>query len=109
MGQYLYLIRPARPELLTAGPNETEERAIADHFAYLQRLTADGQVLLAGRTQTTDPEGAGLIVFRADSDVDARTLVDADPAVAAGVFHARLFPYRVALLAEAALQGPWKP
>ena len=109
MGQYLYMVRPARADMLTAGPTEAESGVIARHFEYLQRLTREGVVLLAGRTQDVDPEGRGLIIFRAEGEAAARVIVDGDPAVRAGVFLARLFPYRVALLARPDLQAPWVP
>jgi uncharacterized protein YciI len=57
-------------------------------------------VLLAGRTQTTTPDSFGIIIFNAESDEAAQHIVDNDPAVKNGVFHAALFPYKIALLSE---------
>lgn len=95
---YLYRIEPSRPEMLAAGATPADERAVGDHFEYLRELTEAGVVLLAGRTLNTDPSAFGIVIFRAADDAAARRVVDADPAVAAGVFRAELFPYRIALV-----------
>lgn len=95
--QYLYRIQPARPAMLAEGPTEAEARAVGEHFAYLQDLVRRGVVLLAGRTLTDDEESFGIVVFVAAGEPEARAIMTADPAVRAGVFRARLFPYRIAL------------
>lgn len=99
--EWLYRIQPTRPAMLAEGPTEPERATVAAHFAYLEGLTAAGVVILAGRTLTTGPESFGIVVFRAESEPAAQAIMAADPAVQAGVMHATLFPYRVALLAPA--------
>lgn len=103
MSVWLYRLRPVRPELLTA-PSEAEIAAVGAHFAHLQRLTAAGVVLLAGRTTDLDPEGMGIVIFRAADEAEARQRMAADPAVIQGAMTAKLFPYRVALVDGAALE-----
>jgi uncharacterized protein YciI len=100
MNQYLYRIHPTRMEMLSEGPTSHEGELVSQHFEYLQGLMAQGKLILAGRTQTPDPDGMGIIIFKAESDEAAQALVDSDPAVANGVFKAKLFPYRVALIAQ---------
>lgn len=100
MNQYLYRIRPTRMEMLSEGPTPRESELVSQHFAYLEGLMAQGKLILAGRTQTPDPDGMGIVVFKAESDEAAQAIVDGDPAVANSVFAAKLFPYRVALIAE---------
>jgi len=97
---FLYRIQPTRPEMLTEGPTPDEERIVGEHFGFLQRLTAEGVVLLAGRTLNTDPSSFGIVIFRAESEEEARALMMRDPAVAAGVFRAELFPYGLALVGD---------
>ncbi len=58
----------------------------------------EGVVVLAGRTLTIGEESFGIIVFRADDEASAKALVESDPAVAAGVMSAELFPFSLALL-----------
>ena len=100
MNQYLYRIQPTRPEMLIDGATPEEDAAVDAHFSYLQDLTRRGVVLLAGRTLNTDPSAFGIVIFEAESDHLARSIMEADPAVHAGVMHSELFPYRVALMAE---------
>ena len=83
--------------MLTDGPTEREAATIAEHFEYLQRLHATGVVLMAGRTLNNDAQAFGIVVFTAESEHVALRLMQADPAVCAGVMKAELFPYRVAL------------
>jgi ribosomal protein S18 acetylase RimI-like enzyme/uncharacterized protein YciI len=100
MKQFLYRIQPARSAMLTAGPTAFEASAIADHFSYLERLTGEGVVLLAGRTSNSDERTFGIVVFAAGSDDEAGEVVRMDPAVARGVMTAEIFPFGVALLSH---------
>ena len=100
MAEFLYRIVPTRIDMLKSGPTPEEAQATQDHFAYVNDGVRNGRVLLAGRTLTADDATFGLVIFRADSDDDAKTFMEADPAVREGVMTATLFPFRVALLAE---------
>lgn len=103
--QFIYRIRPTRVAMLSDGPTGREAEIIGQHFAYLKRLTEAGQVLMAGRTLTTDERTFGVVVFSADSDSLAQQLVDDDPAVRHGVMQAELLPFRVALWSAQAPAG----
>lgn len=96
---YLYTIRPTRWEMLTDGGTEAETEILSRHFAYLQALTAQGKVFLAGRTLTTDPQSMGIVIINTVDEEEAVALMQADPAVAEGVMTAVLSPFRIALLA----------
>ncbi len=100
MDQYLYRIKPTRPEMLTEGPGPEESALVSAHFEYLQRLTEAGVVILAGRTQNDDPTSFGVVIYRAESEEAAHRILDEDPAVAGGVFAGELFPFKVALAGE---------
>jgi uncharacterized protein YciI len=99
--QYLYRIKPTRPEMLIEGLTPQESEIVSQHFTYLQQLVQQGVVILAGRTLNTDEDSSGIVIFKADSEEQARTIMNNDPAVNQGVMHAKLFPYRVALISEA--------
>ena len=101
MPQYLYRITPARLAMLTEGPTEAEGATLTQHVAYLEDLAARGVVMLAGRTQTADAETFGIVIFEAADDAAAERLMNDDPAVADGVMHAALFPYRIAVTGSA--------
>ena len=98
--QYLYTIQPTRPEMLTDGPTPEEETIVSEHFAYLQRLTEQGIVILAGRTLNTDESSFGIVIFQAKSEKAARQVMNNDPAVRQRVMRAELYPYRIALMAQ---------
>lgn len=98
MFEYLYRIQPTRIGMLSEGPTPEETASISHHFDYLSRLTDQGVVMLAGRALTTDERSFGIVIFRAESDDDARSIMESDPAVKAGVMRAELYPFRIALM-----------
>jgi uncharacterized protein YciI len=101
MPQFLYRIEPTRAAMLTDGPTPREAAVVGEHFQYLQRLLAQGVVLMAGRTLATDARGFGIVVFVAASEAAAAQVMRSDPAVAQRIMRAELFPYRIALWAPA--------
>lgn len=98
--EFVYLLRPARRDMLVTGATEREQRVVGEHFRYLRALCDRGEVVLAGRSTTEDERVFGVCIFRAPDDTGARALVDGDPAVAQGVMTAELFPFRIAMVAE---------
>ena len=95
MAHWIYRIVPARAEMVAA-PTEREAEIVGAHFRYLVDLRDRGVLILAGRTQ--EAVGTwGITIFEADDEGAARSVVDGDPAVAAGVFEASLHPYAVAV------------
>jgi uncharacterized protein len=105
MPYFVYRIQPTRPEMLSAEPTELEARVVAEHFAYLSALTAQGIVILAGRTLTADERSFGIVIFEADSESAARELMSRDPAVLQGVMRAELWPFRIALWSSVNMPG----
>jgi uncharacterized protein YciI len=53
-------------------------------------------VLLFGRTQNSDARTFGLAIFRTESQDEARSIMNNDPAVKKGVVLAELYSYKVA-------------
>lgn len=94
---FLYRIQPVRVEMLSEGATAFEDKAVEEHFAYLEKLTEAGIVLLAGRTLNTDKSAFGIVILNADSESEARRIMENDPAVKQKVMRAELFPYRNAL------------
>jgi hypothetical protein len=97
MPQFIYVIKPTRADMLEGGLTQAEEAVVQEHFAYLQDLTEEGVVVLAGRTDTTGPESFGIVVYEADDEETARGIMAADPAVAKRVMEAEFLPFRIAL------------
>ena len=97
---FLYKIQATRPEMVSEGPTSDEERIVGEHFSYLERLTTEGVVLLAGRTLNTDYSTFGIVILRAESEAAARLVMLNDPAVKKRIMRAELYPYRIALLGK---------
>jgi uncharacterized protein YciI len=91
--QFAYVITPCRPTFLK-DMTDAEAAKVDEHFAYLQRMLAAGELILAGRC---DDATFGIVIFSASSPEVARARMENDPAVVAGVFTAELHPFRVAL------------
>ncbi|MGD0213352.1 MAG: YciI family protein [Terriglobales bacterium] len=83
--------------MCSARGRPTEQAVVAEHFAYLQGLHAQGVIILVGRTLNTDDSAMGLTVFHAESEDTARQIMDSDPAVQKGLMTATLYPFKVIL------------
>ena len=95
MAEWIYFLHAPREDF--AATMTPEEAAVfEEHFAHLQRLLADGTLVLAG--PTTGRVNTGINVFEADDEAAARRIMEADPAIARGVCTGELRPFRVSLL-----------
>ena len=95
MAEWIYFLHPPRDDF--AATMTDEERAVwAAHFERLQRLLAEGTLVLAG--PTLGPVNTGVAVFEAPDEASARQLLEDDPAVASGIARGELRPFRVSLL-----------
>jgi len=90
--QFIILLQPARTG---KAATESDKAKITEHFDYLKRLLAEGNLLLAGLS--TD-DYRGIVVIRARDRLDAERIMASDPAVGANVFLAELHPFQVALM-----------
>ena len=98
--RFLYRLTPVRIEMVTVGPAPEEQTIVSEHFAHLEALTAQGVILLVGRTQDNSPRTFGIVIFQAASDDQAHEIMKSDPAVRKGIMHAELFPFRIALAGD---------
>lgn len=96
MAQFMYVTRLVRPEMFETGATDAENEAFAGHGAHLQRLTDEGTLILAGRTQYEDARTFGIVVFSAENESEAEKVMHSDPAVSSGMMTAELHPYYVA-------------
>ena len=97
---YIYKIQAVRQEMVSEGRTSEEDHIVGEHFSYLERLTQQGVVHLAGRTLTDDYAGFGIILFEAESQQAAEKIVRNDPAVAQRVMRAELYPFRASLVGQ---------
>ncbi|WP_243359431.1 YciI family protein [Fundidesulfovibrio terrae] len=86
---YLMLFKAKRDDFVKTMTAE-EKALMEEHAAHCRGLAARDRIVLMG----VCPDGAyGVMVFRADSDEEARRFFDEDPAVKAGVVHPELHPF----------------
>jgi uncharacterized protein YciI len=93
--EWIYFLHPPRDDF--AATMSDEERAVwGAHFERLQRLYADGIIVLVGPTLGT--VNTGIAIFEAPDEDAARKVMQEDPAVASGIARGELRPFKVALL-----------
>lgn len=103
--QFLYQLKPVRIGMVSDGPTAQEAEILSAHFEYLRAAAEAGVVLMAGRTTREDHSVFGICVFQAENEAEATDFMHADPALARGIMHAELFPYRVAVWSTAGPAG----
>jgi uncharacterized protein YciI len=95
MPEWIYFIHPPRDDF-AATMTDAEQAVWAEHFARLQRLLADGQLILAG--PTLGSINTGLCVFEAPDEAAARQVMAEDPVIQGGFARGELRPFRISLL-----------
>ena len=95
MAEWIYFIHPPRTNF-AATMTDQEKAAWARHFQRLQRLLADGVLVLAG--PTLGETNTGVAVIEAPDEATARRIMDEDPAIAGGFAEGELRPFQLSLL-----------
>src|SRR3954451_21471730 len=95
MAEWIYFIHPPRSNF-AATMTDQERAAWARHFERLQRMLADGVLVLAG--PTLGETNTGVAIIEAPDEAAARRIMDEDPAIAGGFAEGELRPFRVSLL-----------
>jgi uncharacterized protein YciI len=95
MAEWIYFIHAPREDF-GATMTEAEQAVWGEHFERLQRLLADGVLILAG--PTLGSVNTGVAVLEAPDEAAARRLMEEDPAIASGIATGELRPFRVSLL-----------
>lgn len=95
MAEWIYFIHAPRDDF-AATMTEHEQAVWATHFERLQRLLAEGTIILVGPTMGR--VNTGIAVFEAPDEAAARRIMEEDPAIASGIGRGELRPFQVALL-----------
>lgn len=95
MAEWIYFIHPPRADF-AATMTEVEQEAWGRHWERIQRLYADGTIILVGPTM--GPTNTGICVFEAPDEEAAMEIMRGDPAIAEGHAEGELRPFRVSLL-----------
>ncbi|MBD3408339.1 MAG: hypothetical protein GF411_19605 [Candidatus Lokiarchaeota archaeon] len=89
---FVLLLRPT-PKY---GEPQTDD-IVSQHFKYLQELQSRGILIMAGRFSDVL---IGIVIFQCNDKEEANKIMEEDPAVREGIFHAELYPWRIALRSE---------
>jgi uncharacterized protein YciI len=95
MAEWIYFLHTRR-ENFAATMTDEERRVWAEHFERLQRLLAQGTLILAG--PTLGRINTGIAIVEAPDEAAARRIMDEDPAVASGFATGELRGFNVSLL-----------
>jgi uncharacterized protein YciI len=96
----MYTLKPNRLAITLEGPTEAEAPIVARHWAHLQELAARKTLIFAGRTLVTTEDCFASAVIRANSESEARSIMEGDPAIKEGLMRGQLFRYQVLLMGE---------
>ncbi|MDQ0898689.1 MULTISPECIES: YciI family protein [Paenibacillus] len=96
--EFIYVLR-LKPAFLDRSVwTEKEDKIVEEHFQYLLQLKEEGELILAGRTQTFDEKTFGIVILRVDNELEATLIMEQDPAVANQLMTSELFPYSIAVM-----------
>ncbi len=95
---FMYTLHLDRPSKRTDGATPAEQALAGEHWAYSQQLLARKIIVFGGRTLARGEDGFATVIIRAESMEAARAIMEADPAVAGGLFRAQLYPYQPMLM-----------
>ena len=95
MAEWIYFIHPPREDF-AATMTDVEQEAWGRHWERIQRLHAEGTIVLVG--PTLGRTNTGICVFEAPDEDAARAIMEGDPAIAEGHAEGELRPFRVSLL-----------
>lgn len=89
MRSYVFVILKTGPQADL--PKEERSKVFAGHMANIERLAAEGKLVLAGPFLDNQSHFEGLFVFNVKTVKDAEALLVTDPAVAAGVLSSEAY------------------
>ncbi len=92
--EFLYQIKPVRADLME-NQTEEEQEKLQSHFLYLQDLLEKGKLVLAGPCLDAS---FGVVILQNTHEVEARSIMENDPAVKGKIMTGSLYPFRVSLI-----------
>lgn len=95
--QFIYVLRLVPRLHVDANWTKEDEMVLSRHLTRFKRAIETGELILAGRTLEPGDKTFGIAVFEATDEAAARSFMESDPAVVAGLMTAELHPFAVAL------------
>jgi uncharacterized protein YciI len=96
--QFIYVLHLVKAMQDSAAWTPDKMKIVEVHFANLQKLLAEGKLILAGKTSTPLDKTFGIVVYEADSFEEAKIIAENDPAVKEKIMTVEVYPYNVALM-----------
>lgn len=95
--QFIYVLRLVPRLHSDAAWTKEDNMALDRHFTRFKLAIEKGELILAGRTREPGDKTFGIAIFEAPDEKAARSFMESDPAVVAGLMTAELHPFAVAL------------
>jgi len=95
--QFIYVLRLVPRLYSDSAWTKEDEAALGRHLARFKKAVETGELILAGRTTESGDKTFGIAIFQAANEKAARSFMESDPAVVAGLMTAELHPFAVAL------------
>lgn len=95
--QFIYVLRLVPRLHSDAAWTKDDKMALDRHFTRFKLAIEKGELILAGRTREPGDKTFGIAIFEAADEAAARSFMESDPAVVAGLMTAELHPFAVAL------------
>ena len=96
--QFIYVLHLEKNMQDSTAWTPDKMKIAQEHFTHLQKLLADGILILGGRTQTPLSQTFGIVIFEAGSLKEAKEIAENDPAVKGKIMNVEVFPYKIALM-----------
>lgn len=77
----------------TTATKEEKTKYFEGHMANINRLAAEGKLVVAGPFMKNDKNYRGIFIFNVSTVEEAQALVATDPAVKANIFEAEMTPW----------------
>ncbi|WP_413997714.1 YciI family protein [Flavobacterium sp. W1B] len=91
MKQYVFCILKTGSN--TTATKETRKKLFEGHMANINKLAAEGKLIVAGPFMENDKNYRGIFIFNVKTVEEAQNLVATDPAVEAKIFDVELIPW----------------
>ncbi len=95
--QFIYVLHLVPRLHSDSAWTKEDEAALGRHFVRFKKAIETGELILAGRTMEPGDKTFGIAIFQAADEKAARSFMESDPAVVAGLMTAELHPFAVAL------------
>ncbi len=102
MNQFIYKLSINAPFRNKDKWTDQQEVIVSKHFNYLLKLKTNNVVLLAGKTNydIDHDENFGIVIFQSDTVEKAQSIMMKDPAVAAKLMSAKLYPFTISMIKD---------